>query len=47
MSGDVDTSFGNSIINYAILKEVIRILGLKGDAIVNGDDSLIFTIHFI
>lgn len=43
MSGDVDTSLGNSLINYAILKEVMRRLHIKGDAIVNGDDSILFT----
>ena len=43
MSGDVDTSLGNSLINYAIIKEVLYQLGIEGDAIVNGDDSIIFT----
>nr|QTJ63605.1 RNA-dependent RNA polymerase [Coleopteran tombus-related virus] len=43
MSGDVDTSFGNSIINYAIIKELLKQLKLKGDCIVNGDDCIIFT----
>jgi len=42
MSGDVDTSLGNSLINYAILKEAISIFKVKGDVIVNGDDSIIF-----
>jgi len=43
MSGDVDTSLGNSLINYALIKEVLFKLGIEGDAIVNGDDSIIFT----
>lgn len=43
MSGDVDTGFGNCLINYALLKDVIGRLGLKGEVIVNGDDSIIFT----
>lgn len=43
MSGDVDTSLGNSLINYAILMELLHQLNIKGDAIVNGDDSIIFT----
>lgn len=43
MSGDVDTSFGNSIINIAILSELLFRLGLKGEFIVNGDDFILFT----
>jgi len=43
MSGDVDTSLGNSLINYAILKELLFRLGLKGEIVVCGDDSIIFT----
>jgi hypothetical protein len=43
MSGDVDTSFGNSIINYYILRSLLFELGLQGDAIVNGDDFILFT----
>lgn len=43
MSGDVDTSLGNSLINYYIIMEVINRLGISGDAIVNGDDFIIFT----
>lgn len=43
MSGDVDTSFGNSLINYAIIKQALSILQIKGDVIVNGDDSIIFS----
>lgn len=43
MSGDVDTSIGNSLINYAILLDALSRMGIKGDVIVNGDDSIIFT----
>lgn len=43
MSGDVDTSFGNSIINYAILKSAVRDMGIKCEVIVNGDDSIVFS----
>ncbi|CAK1599252.1 unnamed protein product [Parnassius mnemosyne] len=43
MYENVDTSFGNSIINYAVIIEIIHRQGRKGDAIVNGDDSIIFT----
>jgi hypothetical protein len=43
MSGDVDTSFGNSLINYYILISLLKELNVVGDAIVNGDDFIIFT----
>lgn len=43
MSGDVDTSLGNSLINYHILIRALKLLNIRGDAIVNGDDSIIFT----
>lgn len=43
MSGDMDTSFGNCLINYAILRQVLKDLHIKGDAIVNGDDFILFT----
>nr|QTJ63707.1 RNA-dependent RNA polymerase [Dipteran tombus-related virus] len=43
MSGDVDTSIGNSLINLAILRECIHRLKIHGDAIVNGDDFILFT----
>lgn len=43
MSGDVDTSFGNSIINIAILSELMYRLGINGEYIVNGDDFILFT----
>lgn len=45
MSGDVDTSFGNSIINYAILKQCVTEIAGKCEIIVNGDDSIIFTLR--
>lgn len=43
MSGDVDTSFGNCIINYYILRSLLADLHIDGDAIVNGDDFILFT----
>lgn len=43
MSGDVDTGFGNCLINYAILKSTLKDMNMEGEAIVNGDDSIIFT----
>lgn len=43
MSGDVDTSFGNCLINIAILKDCLQNLNIKGEVIVNGDDFLIFS----
>lgn len=43
MSGDVDTGFGNCLINYAILKAALHELKIKGEVIVNGDDSIIFS----
>nr|QED21532.1 hypothetical protein 1 [Cushing virus] len=43
MSGDVDTSLGNSLINYGMIMDVLHRLNIKGDAIVNGDDSIIFS----
>lgn len=45
MSGDVDTSLGNSLRNYAILKETQNVCKIAGkcEVIVNGDDSVIFT----
>nr|AZS32325.1 hypothetical protein 1 [Hypsignathus monstrosus tombus-like virus 1] len=43
MSGDVDTGFGNCIVNLYILRSVLSDLGYKGDAIVNGDDFILFS----
>nr|BDU47024.1 RNA-dependent RNA polymerase [Spodoptera litura male-killing virus] len=43
MSGDVDTSLGNCLINYALLKNLLVVLRINGDVIVNGDDSIIFS----
>lgn len=43
MSGDVDTSLGNSLINYAILKEAVTKIAGACEILVNGDDSIIFT----
>lgn len=47
MSGDVDTSLGNSLINYAILKTVVKDIVGKCEVIVNGDDSIIFSTQRI
>lgn len=43
MSGEMDTSFANSLVNIAILKELMHRLKIKGEAIVNGDDFIMFT----
>lgn len=43
MSGDVRTSIGNTLINIAILKELLHRLGIKGEIIVNGDDFILYT----
>lgn len=44
MSGDVDTGFGNCLINYAILSAALEAIGIFDyEIIVNGDDSIIFT----
>lgn len=43
MSGDVDTSFGNSLINLAILMASCARLGVYAEFIVNGDDFIIFS----
>ncbi len=40
-SGHNDTSSGNSLINAMIIYEAMRLLGLKGRIIVNGDDCLV------
>lgn len=43
MSGDVDTSFGNSLLNYHILKTALKEAKINGDVVVQGDDSIIFS----
>nr|QTJ63692.1 RNA-dependent RNA polymerase [Dipteran tombus-related virus] len=43
MSGDVDTALGNSLINYHILKSCLSDFKIRGEVIVNGDDSVLFT----
>ncbi len=40
-SGHNDTSSGNSLVNAMIIYEAMRLLGLKGRIIVNGDDCLV------
>jgi hypothetical protein len=46
MPGDVDTSFGNSLIKYYILISLLNELNIVGDAIVNGDDFILFTTRY-
>lgn len=41
VSGDVDTSFGNSIIHAAVNRVVARLCNLQIDQVVKGDDSVI------
>lgn len=43
MSGDVDTAYGNCRINLAILEAALDRLWIRGEAIVNGDDFVLFT----
>lgn len=43
MSGDVDTSFGNSLINYSILTHLLSRMYIPHHIIVQGDDFIIFT----
>lgn len=43
MSGDANTSTGNSVLMYACVRKVARDAGLrKWDALVNGDDAVVF-----
>lgn len=41
MSGDYNTSLGNTIVNYLALESLSRLTGIKYDAVINGDDSVI------
>lgn len=41
MSGDVNTGLGNSVVNYAMLAEVLG--NIPGRILVDGDDSVIIT----
>jgi len=41
MSGDYNTSLGNTVVNYLALESMARMTGIKYDAIINGDDSVI------
>jgi hypothetical protein len=44
MSGDVDTSYGNCLINYAILRDALERLNINDHEImVQGDDFIIFS----
>lgn len=41
MSGDMDTSLGNSIVMFCMLKEFMRIKQVRHSILVNGDDSIV------
>ncbi len=41
MSGDVNTGFGNSVINYALLATWLSSRGVQGSIYVDGDDSVV------
>jgi hypothetical protein len=41
MSGDINTSLGNSIIMSSIVLSYLRVHGIKADVVNNGDDCLI------
>lgn len=41
MSGDYDTAFGNSFINYVVLRSWLRYNQVKGEIILDGDDSIV------
>jgi len=51
MSGDQNTGLGNSIINYAMTKQILDDLGIKHCLYIDGDDFLIFversTAHLV
>lgn len=41
MSGDYDTALGNCFVNYVALRSWLRYSRVKGDIILDGDDSII------
>lgn len=51
MSGDQNTGLGNSIINYAMTRQVLDVLKIKYCLYIDGDDFLIFversTAHLV
>lgn len=43
MSGDFETSFGNSVINWCLIKHYARINCIKCKVVVEGDDAIVAT----
>lgn len=41
MSGDVNTSLGNTVLNYAMLSSYLELSGVKGEILLDGDDSVL------
>lgn len=41
MSGDYDTALGNCFVNYVTLRSWLRFNQVKGDIILDGDDSIV------
>lgn len=41
MSGDFDTALGNSLVNYVALRSWLKMAGVRGEMMLDGDDSII------
>lgn len=41
MSGDYDTSLGNCVLNYVVLKAWLAYCGIKGKVYIDGDDAVV------
>lgn len=41
MSGDYDTALGNTYINYIVLRSWLRMCHVRGDIMLDGDDSVV------
>lgn len=41
MSGDFDTALGNTYINYVALRSWLRLAGVRGEIMLDGDDSVV------
>lgn len=41
MSGDYDTALGNSFVNYVCLRSWLRINNVRGEILLDGDDSVV------
>lgn len=41
MSGDFDTALGNTLVNYAVLRSWLKLAGIRGEIILDGDDSIV------